>query len=123
MSTLQTDPIFVAIESHRQAYAQHSEAVDAYAKVDPGHSSERRLQALIGEFQARHDVLLRALLPTRPTSTAGLTALATYLPDIVRQVEDGAADKPLTEAALEAVCAAIQALVEPEPRPASGLQT
>jgi hypothetical protein len=75
------DPIFAAIEKHRQAEAAFAGAYDNEEYRNAKHSTPATdaLEARAGEFGVAEDKLYVALVKVTPTTLAGCAALLRYL--------------------------------------------
>lgn len=105
------DPVFALIKEHRTAYAVWKPLSDAWNSLpltDPAYAAAEEAELVPGE---RERMALATLTTAKPTTLAGVLALAEYLPDDIRQVaideESGA------ERALRTIAAALRGFVLP----------
>lgn len=98
------DPILSAIEEHRAAFAAWAPVLDVWNNTIFGTPEHDAAEAAAEEPRERERVAFNALLSTRPTTPAGLWALATYLPEAMRQSSPDTDPEAL--AALDALRAA-----------------
>lgn len=92
------DPILALIDEHRAAYAERTKASATWNAMPSDAVGYAAAKAAAEEPSLREVEAFTALLASRPTSAAGLWALAVYLPEAVRQVSlepDGEAERAL----------------------------
>jgi hypothetical protein len=98
-----SDPIFVAIEAHRRALGRRNEKIEEICAAEERHKIEER------ETWHSYEEAIVALLTTKPTTTAGLIALMSYValpecsgPGVCETILDGARLSSNQEAAAAA---------------------
>jgi hypothetical protein len=84
-----SDPIFAAIQFHREAYAVFDKAVDAVNANDDDKMADRRSRVAFGAVKQA----CRTLMAAEFTTIAGAVALLDYMGPLLR--EQGAPAMPL----------------------------
>jgi hypothetical protein len=93
-----TDPVFGIIQEHRAAYGAWASTAGHLAARSPAEPAHVAAKAAGREASARERAALDALMMARPTTLAGVLALAKYLPGAIRQVaidEEGEGERAL----------------------------
>ncbi|GJE19543.1 hypothetical protein [Methylobacterium marchantiae] len=104
------DPVFALMERHRQTYADWLPHEEATGNVTGGDPARERIFADAKEPGERERAAYDALLTARPSSLAGLAALAAYLPQAV--INNGCDDADAEGVqALGSVCDAVLSLM------------
>ncbi|KMO20634.1 hypothetical protein [Methylobacterium platani] len=102
------DPILAAIDAHRAAYAAWHLLMLAWSDTLAGTPEYEAAETIGATARLRERDAFRAILTTRPTTPAGFAALASYLPDVMRQSNPDTEAEAL--AALDALRAGVMSL-------------
>lgn len=108
-----TDPAHAAVAAYRTAYAAWEPHLDAQQRERTGSPAYSAAEEVGREATEREGEAIAALVDTRATTSAGLRALAGYLPEAITLSGYGAADD-FTERALRSLCDGVLALVSGE---------
>ncbi|MFY9292722.1 MAG: hypothetical protein WAP03_18810 [Methylorubrum rhodinum] len=106
------DPVHTLIAEHRAAYEEWDRLSKVWGDCVFGTVEERAADEARKPSGDREVALLNALITARPTTLAGIAALAEYLPGALRQVDPND-HEPDSEVALRNVAAALRAIGTP----------